>query len=86
MSDYFVVIADEVIDRFSNSEVLLLCLRGVTFHSDQPKICETFFLIHNTFKEDQVDKLLEIGFYLCYKDTISIFQTAVHKHTTAQVQ
>ena len=42
------------------------------------------FSIHYTFKEDQVDKLLEIGFYLFCKETISIFQTAVHKHRTAQ--
>ena len=27
MSDYFVVVADKVTDRFSKSEVLLLCLR-----------------------------------------------------------
>ena len=38
MSDYFAVIADEVTDRFSNSEVLLLCLRYVTFHNEKPKI------------------------------------------------
>ena len=43
MPDYFAVIADEVTDRFSNSEVLLLCLRNVTFHNEKPKICETFF-------------------------------------------
>ena len=42
------------------------------------------FSIHYTFKEDQVDKLLEIAFYLFYKETISIFQTAVHKHWTVQ--
>ena len=42
MSGYFAVIADEVTDRFSHSEVLLLCLRYVTFHNDKPNICETF--------------------------------------------
>ena len=47
MSDYFAVIADEVIDQFSNSEVLLLCLHYVTFHNEKPKICEIFFnLLH----------------------------------------
>ena len=48
MSDYyFAVIADKVIDRFSNSEALLLCLRYVTFHNEKPKICEAFFdLLH----------------------------------------
>ena len=43
LSDYFAVIADEVTDRFSNSELLLFCLRYVTFHHKKPKICETFF-------------------------------------------
>ena len=43
MSDYFAVIDDEVTDRFSNSEIILLCLRYVTFHNKKPKICETFF-------------------------------------------
>ena len=31
------------------------------------------FWIHYTFKEGQVDTLLEIAFYLCYKETILIF-------------
>ena len=31
--------------------------------------------IQYTFKEGQVDTLLEIAFYLCYKETILIFQT-----------
>ena len=43
MSDYFAVIAEEVTDRFFNSEVLLLCLRYVTFHNEKPKKYETFF-------------------------------------------
>ena len=43
MSDYFAVIDDEVTDQFSDSEVILLCLRYVTFHNEKPKICETFF-------------------------------------------
>ena len=33
------------------------------------------FWIHYTFKEGQVDTLLEIAFCLCYKETILIFQT-----------
>ena len=43
MFGYFSVIADEVTNRLSNSEVLLLCLRYVTFLNEKPKICETFF-------------------------------------------
>ena len=29
--DYYAIIADEVTDRFSNKEILLLCLRYVRF-------------------------------------------------------
>ena len=43
MSVYFAVTADKVTDRFSNSEVLLLCLRYVTLNNEKPKVCETFF-------------------------------------------
>ena len=43
MFGYFSVIADEVTNRLSNSEVLLLCLRYVTFLNEKPKMCETFF-------------------------------------------
>ena len=31
ISEYYAIIADEVTDRFSNKEILLLCLRYVTF-------------------------------------------------------
>ena len=72
MSDYVAVITDKVTDRFSNSGVLLFCLYYLTFHSKKSKICEPFS-IHCTFKEGQADKLLEIAFYLCYRETISIF-------------
>ena len=71
-SDHFAVI-DEVTDRFSNPEVLLLCLQYVTFHNKRPKVCETFYDSLQIFKEGQVDKLLKIAFYLCYKETITIF-------------
>ena len=43
MSDHFAVVAEKVTNRFSNSEVLLLCLRYATFHTKKPKICGTFF-------------------------------------------
>ena len=47
MSNYFAVIADKVTDQFSNLEVLLLCLRYVTFHNEKPKIYETLLdLLH----------------------------------------
>ena len=72
MSGYFAVIADEATDWFSNSEVLLLCLHYLIFHNEKPKICEIFFdSLH--IKEGLVDKLMKIAFYLCYKETVSIF-------------
>ena len=39
--DYYVIIADEVTDRFSNKEILLLSLRYVRFcANEKPYICE----------------------------------------------
>ena len=43
ISEYYAIIADEVTDRFSNKETLLLCLRYVTFQNGLPIIHETFF-------------------------------------------
>ena len=43
ISEYYAIIAGEVIDRFSNKEILLLCLRYVTFQNGLPIIHETFF-------------------------------------------
>ena len=41
--EYYVIIADEVTDRFSNKEILLLWLRYVTFQNGLPIIYEIFF-------------------------------------------
>ena len=47
MSDHFALIVEKVTDSFSNSEVLLLGLRYVTFLNKKPEIWETFFdLLH----------------------------------------
>ena len=44
VSDYYAIVVDEVIDRFSNKEILLLCLRYVRLCvNEKPYICETFF-------------------------------------------
>ena len=41
MSEYHGIIADEVTDRFSKKEILLLCSRYVTFQNGLPIIHET---------------------------------------------
>ena len=42
--DYYAIIADEITDRFSNKEILLLCLRYIRFcANEKPYMCETFF-------------------------------------------
>ena len=41
ISEYYAIIADEVTDQFSNKEILLLCLRYVTFQNGLPIIHET---------------------------------------------
>ena len=47
MFDHFALIAEKVTDSLSNSEVLLLGLRYVTFLNKKPEIWETFFdLLH----------------------------------------
>ena len=44
IQDYYVIIADDVTNRFSNKEILLLCLRSVRLcANEKPYICETFF-------------------------------------------
>ena len=47
MFDHFALIVEKVTDSLSNSEVLLLGLRYVTFLNKKPEIWETFFdLLH----------------------------------------
>ena len=42
--DYYVIITNEVTDRFRNKEILLLCLHYVRFCANkEPYICETYF-------------------------------------------
>ena len=42
--DYYAIIADEITDRFSNKDILLLYLRYVRFFTNQkPFICKIFF-------------------------------------------
>ena len=41
--DYYAIIADDVTDRFSKKEILLICLRYVRFcANEKPYICEAF--------------------------------------------
>ena len=42
-SECYALIANKVTDRFSNKEILLLCLCFVTFQNDFPRIHVTFF-------------------------------------------
>ena len=43
ISNCYAIIADKVNDRFSNKEILLLCLRYVRLCANKkPYICETF--------------------------------------------
>ena len=42
--DYYVIITNEVTDRFCSKEILLLCLHYVRFCANkEPYICETYF-------------------------------------------
>ena len=42
-STYYAIIADEVTERYSNKEVLLICLRYLRYINGEPRIYETFF-------------------------------------------
>ena len=42
-STYYAIIADEVTERFSNSKVLLICLRYLRYINGEPQIYENFF-------------------------------------------
>ena len=42
--DYYTIIADEITDRFSNKEIVLLCSYYIRFGANENLcICETFF-------------------------------------------
>ena len=58
---------------WSNSKVLLPCSFTMSLSTTISQRFVKHFWIHYTFKEGQVDTLLEIAFYLCYKETILIF-------------
>lgn len=40
---YHAIIADEVTDKYTNKEVVLVCLRYVNYLNEKPKVEETFF-------------------------------------------
>ena len=47
LSEYYAILTDEVTDEFSNKEILLLCLRYVSYQNGFSIIHETFFeLLH----------------------------------------
>ena len=48
--DYYSIMADEVTDRLSYKEILLLCLRDVNFAEMKSLTPRKHFLILNTFK------------------------------------
>lgn len=43
ISRNYAILGDEVTDRFSSKQILLLCLRYLTFQNSLPIIHETFF-------------------------------------------
>ena len=42
-STYYVIIADEMTERYTNKEVILICLRYLRYNNGKSKIYETFF-------------------------------------------
>ena len=83
--DYLVIIADKVTDRFSNIEILLLCLRYVRFCTNE-KLSAKHFLILYTSKVDQQFRLFDKVFCYCFKKMEYTFLTVVLKHMMRHLQ
>ena len=78
MSEYHDIIADEVTDRFSNKEILLLCSRYVTFQNGFPIIHETFFdSLHINGRP--TGRIIGEKFYLYYKKMKLILRNVEHR-------
>ena len=78
MSEYHDIIADEVTDRFSNKEILLLCSRYVTFQNGLPIIHETFFdSLHVNGRP--TGRIIGEKFYLYYKKMKLILRNVEHR-------
>ena len=54
ISEYFAIIENEVTDQFSNKDILLLCLRYVTYQNGIP-------IIHKTLIDSLHFKVLQTG-------------------------
>ena len=66
--DYHAIIADEITDRFSNKEILLLYLRYVRFFANEKPYNAKYFSILYISKVEQHVRLLEAAFYYCFKE------------------
>ena len=66
--DYYAIIADEITDRFSNKEILLLYLRYVRFFANEKPYNAKYFSILYISKVEQHVRLLEAAFYYCFKE------------------
>ena len=66
--DYYAIIADEITDRFSNKEILLLYLRYVRFFANEKPYNAKYFSILYISKVEQHVTLLEAAFYYCFKE------------------
>ena len=67
--DYYSIIADEATDRFSNKEILLLCLRYLRFRANEKPYPAKHFSIFCISKTDQKVRLLEAVFCYSFKET-----------------
>ena len=76
MSEYHGRIADEVTDRFSKKEILLLCSRYVTFQNGLPIIHETIDSL--PINGRPTGGIIGEAFYLYYKKMKLILRNVEH--------